>query len=361
MEGRSAAALGALVTIVVALLLSFASLGCVEQNEYGLVYNWVTKAVGRQVYHGGTHLIGFWNAFVVFPATAQTIEFSERVQLSSSGMLHTRTKEGLGLHLSIAFQYKLDPERLPELYTLTNLQYEGLYTRIARDQLLEAASEYEGPQYWLQRHDIGTHMRRAVDDQLRASYASVWGLQLLVIDLPDKYEHAITMTQVQQQIVRTRHNEQVAASVRADTEVLQAEYARKIQIVDAGAEANYTLQTKLAQAEAEGRKLDAEADALAYVRQKLGLSPNEAVRYQELSAYGTLSNATFLANVPEVRAVVGVGGVLPDATSFLQRSGKALRSKANRTAGGGHAKVLELRGQGGVADSPRALRARRRV
>merc|ERR1719414_1134957 len=122
---------------------------------------------------------------MVFPATAQTIEFSERAMLSSSGMLHTRTKEGLGLHLSIAFQYKLDPEQLPELYRLTNYQYEGIFTRIARDQLLEAASEYEGPQYWLQRHHIGTHMRKLVDDQLRASHASVWGLQLLVIDLPD--------------------------------------------------------------------------------------------------------------------------------------------------------------------------------
>merc|ERR550532_3823322 len=109
------------------------------------------------------------------------------------------------------------------------------------------------------------------------------------------------MTQVQQQIIKTRHNEQAAASVRADTDVLQAEFARKIQIVNAGAKANYTLQTKLAKAEAERRRLTAEAEALAYVRTKLGFSAEGAVQYTELSAYGTLVNATFLSDVPEAR------------------------------------------------------------
>uniref|UniRef100_A0A7S4Q981 Band 7 domain-containing protein n=1 Tax=Alexandrium monilatum TaxID=311494 RepID=A0A7S4Q981_9DINO len=332
MVDRSSVALAALLAVGLPLLVCLASLGYVEQNEYGLVYNWVTKSIGDKAYHGGTHLIGFWNAFIIFPATVQTIEFSDRLQsLSTSGMLHTRTKEGLGLHLSIAFQYRLDAARLPELYALTNLKYEGLFVRIARDQLLEAASEYEGPEYWLRRHDIGAHMRRLVDRQLRASHASVWGLQLLVIDLPDGYEHAITMTQVQQQMIKTRRNEQAAASIRADTEILRAEFARKIKVVEAGAQANYTTQTKIAEAEAEGRKLAAEADALGYVRQRLGLTESEAVRYQELSAYAAMQNATFLADIPGPQAMLGVGSVLPAAASFLQRAGRKLRASTART------------------------------
>lgn len=342
MVDRSAVALGALLAAALVLALCFSSLGCVEQNQYGLVYNWVTKSIGTKVYHGGTHMIGFWNAFVIFPATVQTIEFSDRLRgLSTSGMLHTRTKEGLGLHLSISFQYKLDPDHLPELYALTNHRYEGLFVRIARDQLLEAASQYEGPQYWLRRHDIGAHMRRLVDEQLRASYASIWGLQLLAIDLPDKYEYSITKTQVQQQMIKTRRNEQAAASIRADTGILQAEFARKVRIVEAGALANYTMQTRLALAEAEGRKLAAEADALGYVRQRLGFSASGVVRYQELNAYGSMPNATFLADVPAARAVVGVGGVVSAATSFLQRDGRALRPSA-----GGRGRPGALRGDG---------------
>jgi len=280
-----------------AAFLCFASIGQVDQNEYGLVMNWVTKRIGDEVYHGGTHLIGFWNTFVVFPATIQTIEFSERPWMHTSTSLHTRTKEGLGLHLSISFQYKLNPSDIPKLYALTNLNYEGLFTRIARDQLLEAASEYEGPQYWQNRKVIGDHMRRLVDEQLRDSYASLWGLQLLVIDLPDQYEMSITMTQVQQQMAKTRTNEQVAASIRADTEVMNADYDRQIKIIQAGADANATLTTKLALAEAAKRKITAEADALAFTRKELKLSAQGAVEYQQLGAYAGLENATFLANV----------------------------------------------------------------
>lgn len=280
------------------LILVILSLDAVEQNEYGLVYNWVSKTLRQDVYHGGTHFIGFWNKFIVFPATVQTIEFSDRPYSAHAPMLHTRTKEGLGLHLSISFQYMLEPSRLSELFALTNTNYEGLFRRIARDQLLEAASEYEGPQYWLERHKIGEHMRRLVDEQLRESCASLWGLQLQVIDLPDRYEESITMTQVQQQMVKTRRNEQLAASIRADTEVLRAEYARQIQVVQADAQANYTRETLMAKAEAGKRKIAAEAEALGYVRKKLGLSPGDAVRYEQLNSYTSLDNATFVADMP---------------------------------------------------------------
>lgn len=293
-----------LFTIVLLLM----SMDQVEQNEYGLVFNWVTKSIGTQVYHGGTHFVGFWNTFVTFPATVQTIEFSTRLGLRTAEALHTRTKEGLGLHLSIAFQYKLNPDEIPQLYALTNKMYEALFTRIARDQLLEAASEYEGPQYWMEREAIGDHMRRLVDSQLKASHASLWGLQLIGIDLPDQYEQSITNTQVQQQMVKTRRNEQVAASIRADTEVLRAEFARKIQVVQAGASANATVVEQLAAAEAEKRRIAAEADVLGYARDKMKLSAQGVVEYQQLGAYATLQNATFLANVLGATPFLPVGG-----------------------------------------------------
>jgi len=300
------------------------SLGYVEPNEYGLTYNWITKQIGSTVYHGGTHLIGPWNRFVEFPATVQTIEFSSRQHgLATSPMLHTRTKEGLGLFLSIAFQYKLDPAKLPQLYALTNVRYESLYTRIARDQMLEAASEYEGPQYWVQRQDVGNQMRDRVQKHLKEAFADVWSLQLLVIDLPDVYEKKITSTQVQQQKINTRRNEQKATSIRADTEVLKAEFDRQIQVVRAGAEANYTIATRLAAAEAAGRKIKAEGTALKYLRRHLNLSADGAVKFQALSAYGGLENATFVANVANAR--ININAPSPPV-GFLQQGSQQHKS-----------------------------------
>lgn len=329
-------ALGAIASAAVFVglaigVLLFISVGQVDQNEYGLVMNWVTKKIGDKVYHGGTHLIGFWNTFVVFPATIQTIEFSERPWMHTSSALHTRTKEGLGLHLSISFQYKLNPDDIPKLYALTNLAYEGLFTRIARDQLLEAASEYEGPQYWQERRKIGDHMRRLVDEQLKESYAALWGLQLLVIDLPDQYEMSITMTQVQQQMAKTRANEQIAAGWRADTEVMTADYNKQIKIIQAGADADYVLTTKLSQAEASKRKIKAEAEALGMIRKQLKLSPEGAVEYQQLAAYANLENATFLANVLGTTPVINAGAKAA-AASLIQKAESTVTESASGPA-----------------------------
>jgi hypothetical protein len=329
-----AVAHGCAIVVLVVSVLAFMSIGQVDQNEYGLVMNWVTKKIGDQVYHGGTHMIGFWNTFIVFPAVVQTIEFSERPWMHTSTSLHTRTKEGLGLHLSISFQYKLIPDDIPKLYALTNLNYEGLFTRIARDQLLEAASEYEGPQYWQERRKIGDHMRRLVDEQLKDSYATLWGLQLLVIDLPDQYEMSITMTQVQQQMAKTRRNEQVAASIRADTEVMNADYGRQIKIIQAGADANYTLETKLATAEAAKRKITAEASALKFIRKELKLSPGGAVEYQQLGAYAGLDNATFLANVLGTTPVISAGPKAAAASLIQQEKATATEIKSGSAASG---------------------------
>jgi len=303
------------------LLVAFKSVGQVDQNQYGLVVNWVTKAIGTKVYHGGTHVLGPWNTFVTFPATVQTIEFSDRPQRTTES-LHTRTKEGLGLHLSISFQYKLKPEEIPALYQIANLQYEMLFTRIARDQLLEAASEYEGPQYWLNRKRIGDHMRQLVIEQLQTAHATLWGLQLLNIDLPNQYEDSITKTQVAQQLIKTRQNEQVAAGMRADTEVLAADFQKNINVVQAGADANYSLDVKLASAEAEKRSIQAEADVLGYVRDKLKLSAMGTVEYQQLSAYAGLENATFLTNIMGATPVLSAGSAAGIGATLLQNRGR---------------------------------------
>lgn len=322
--GPAFIALFALGAVLAAGFCALISLDQVEQNQYGLVFNWVTKSIGSKVYHGGTHMIGFWNKFIVFPATVQTIEFSDRPMMHGAPPLHTRTKEGLALHLNIAFQYKLVPDEIPQLYALTNEWYESLYKRLARDQLLEAASEYEGPQYWIQRKQIGDHMRALVNQQLLTSHATLWGLQILDIDLPESYESSITKTQVARQLAKTRRNEQTAASIRADTEVMVSDYNRRVNIVQAGAEADYMLTTKLAKAEAAKRRIAAEANALDYVRGKLKLDPTGAVEYQQLINYAGLENATFLANVlgamPVIRAGSTAGSLPP--SSFAQHGGQ---------------------------------------
>ena len=62
-----------LFIVVIGLLASMASL---EPLQYGITYSKVTKVVGTEVYESGRYLIGPFQNFIVYPASLNTVEFS---------------------------------------------------------------------------------------------------------------------------------------------------------------------------------------------------------------------------------------------------------------------------------------------
>jgi len=269
------------------------SLGSLMPLQYGLTMNWVTRSVNLEtVHHGGRHLIGPWNQFIAFPATVVTISFAEG--FGGNGPLATRTKDGLSLTLHLSFQYRMDPETVAKLYSLANMQYEPLFVRNARDVLLRAAADYEAFEYWKDREKIGEEMLALLKLRLSSVYAQCTGLQIMVIELPKEFETSIVQTQVQQQMVKTKQNEQLAKRIRADTTVLQAEFAKNVTVTTNGADATYTQITKIAEATANQRMLEIEAKTMREISRRLKLTPSQMVAYQQFATYRVLQNASFI-------------------------------------------------------------------
>lgn len=269
------------------------SLGSLMPLQYGLTMNWVTRSVNLEtVHHGGRHLIGPWNQFIAFPSTVVTISFAEG--FGGNGPLATRTKDGLSLTLHLSFQYRMDPDSVAKLYSLANMQYEPLFVRNARDVLLKAAADYEAFEYWKDREKIGEEMLALLKLRLSSVYATCTGLQIMVIELPKEFETSIVQTQVQQQMVKTKQNEQLAKRIRADTTVLQAEYAKNVTVTTNGADATYTQITKIAEATANQRMLEIEAKTMREISRRLKLTPSQMVAYQQFATYRALQNASFI-------------------------------------------------------------------
>jgi len=292
------------VAIVCGLLLAISSgglavmcLGSVPPLQYGIRYNHFTKGADlKQVYGPGRYFIGPFNKFLYFPSTVQSIEFAQPSALRPAGAryepLHTRTKEGLGLYLQVTMQYKLMGDHIGRLYDEFNQNYEQVYTSSIRDILIKAASEYEATQLWEERQKFGDIMQQMVNEELTKSYAVCWGLQLLVIDLPDDYETSITSTQIQKQNMLMREQEQISAQIRAETTVIQAEFRKKVKVVMAEGQANYTVMTKEAQARAQQKKIEVESDILGQLKVKLQLSADGLVNYQKYGAMDDMEGAT---------------------------------------------------------------------
>jgi len=150
------------------------------------------------VLEGGLHWVGLFYSLIHFPAIHKNIEFSDDVSAQQVA-LRTRTEEGLELHLHCAFQYQLRRNELPKLYRLSQLDFEPLLTRLARNSILRVAGDYKAPQYWLKRNEIGEDMKKSLTLDLAKANADVTGFMLLKIDLPDVYEGAIVNTEVTNQ------------------------------------------------------------------------------------------------------------------------------------------------------------------
>jgi len=295
---------GAAGCLVLSALLAVCSLGAVPPLQYGVRYNYFNKYADiDNVYTAGRHFIGPFNAFVLFPSSTQTVEFVNDLSLSAEGQrfsaLHTRTKEGLALHMQVSLQYRLKGAEVGKLYSEFNTFYEDMFISTIRDTLIQTAAEYEAYQLWTQRIQVGERMQELVNEALGKTYAECWGLQLMTIELPASFDKSIVLTQVQSQKVETMRYDQVATKIRAETKVIEAEYDRNVTVIKAYGKANYTLVTRSARAEARGKTLDTESVVMNTIKMELALAGQDLVEYQQFTAIQALSNASIFFGFDE--------------------------------------------------------------
>eukprot|EP00928_Gymnodinium_smaydae_P058698 TRINITY_DN4188_c2_g1_i1.p1 TRINITY_DN4188_c2_g1~~TRINITY_DN4188_c2_g1_i1.p1 ORF type:complete len:384 (+),score=46.77 TRINITY_DN4188_c2_g1_i1:137-1288(+) len=312
-SGVSCAIRGGICCIVLTLWLAVTSVGTVLPLTYGIRYNSFTKYADTNVVYGpGRHFIGPFNKFIVFPADVQTVEFSNEQRLQPNGVrypaLHSRTKEGLALHLQVSLQYQLIEDQVGNLCAEFNQEYKEMFISTIRDTLIRAASDYEAFQLWEMRQEVGARMQDMVNTALNRVYARCWGLQLMVVELPKKFDDSIVATQVQAQKISTKRFQQSAAIWRAQTSVIAAEFARKVKVIKANGKANYTLQTRIAKGQARKSVLDTEASMMAFVKERLSLDGPEIVKYQRFSALTSMSNATLFYGFNEDSQVLLTSG-----------------------------------------------------
>lgn len=86
-------------------------------------------------------MAGLFSTFIKYPSIEQSIEFSDK-KTADREKLKTRTKEGLDLNVHFNIQYKLKKDELQQLYRLLGNDYRRVFERLARNSVLEVASDY---------------------------------------------------------------------------------------------------------------------------------------------------------------------------------------------------------------------------
>jgi len=301
---------------MIILLISMDSL---EPLQYGITYNKITKTVGKDIFVSGRYLIGPTKAFIVYPSNLVLIEFSDN-RAATNEALKTRTAEGLAISLYVSFQYKIVKNKIPDLYNLANINYQGTYVRIARDSILKVAGKYNATSYWTERLKIQLDMKSSLNNELSAAFATCEGLQILKIELPKQYEDSIVATQVEVQKSGMRKFEQTAELIRQNISVIRSEAEQKIKVTNATGLAEAYRIKQYADATANNNTINAESAVYRLTLDKLGFNATEFPKYVFLNALDH-KNAKLLVGLQN--AIVDFGNTNNPFSSQNQNPGSS--------------------------------------
>jgi len=260
--------------------------------------------MGDSVYDPGVYFVGFWNSFLTFPSTIQTIQYSfekpeEGVQQTAP--LHLRSIDKVPMYLEVSIHYQRKKAELVDLFKKmkTELEQENLYISNVRAELKNVMSLHEAKDCWENRGELIKEFTRAAQRALENDHANCWGLQFYRSTMGDLYESALVETQVTRQRKKIEEARKEAAEVRSKTEVGLAQYRKRIvDIKSAGEAERYNININ-ATTEAYSQKVKAEKDALDYVKVTLSLNgtnitEQELIIYQESLMLGAELSGTQL-------------------------------------------------------------------
>ncbi|MHA1974102.1 MAG: SPFH domain-containing protein [Candidatus Hodarchaeales archaeon] len=255
-------------------VLAFQQIG---YNEYGLNQNTITQQIENKVYEKGYYHVGLFHRFIKFPKTVQKIEFFSSLGSPGDtlGPLNSRTKDGLLIHIQLAFHYKLQKSKILDLYGTFALEYEDRFIGQARTTLRDVASFYNAIEFFNNRTSIGQSMEEQLVSDLSSMFVDIMFFQMREIDLPDEFEEALKQVQIAQQQYQIALYEQQAAIVRAQTAIIEAQAQANITILTAEANAEAYVINMQAQAEALNITLTAERLAYYAMGQQLNLTSSE--------------------------------------------------------------------------------------
>lgn len=242
-----------LIFTCIALPLSFKSM---EQGKYALTLDWTTQEIGTEVIvEPGMKMVGLGNMLIEYPSTFQTMYFVSNHSargISGSGEeiirgpIRARTLDGLEMHLSVSFQWKLEAHALIPLFTILGQDYyKDEFVRFARSALVQAAANFGAYTYFTNRTSITGSMleimQEAFNQPDKHLQVVINGLQLREVDLPDQFDQEIALTQEQMQEIEIADAEREEQRIAMRREMIVAEQEVLEVLEHARAQAESTL------------------------------------------------------------------------------------------------------------------------
>lgn len=275
-------------TILLLIIILSASVVQVDRLKAGLLKNGITGEVDlEKAYLPGRYFFGFWYQVVSFPTTLNTIEFSDETPedgVAKLGKLISRDRDGKQVFLDLTVQYRIFPEKLPEIYREMTILYEDVYTSELRGRFQQAFNNFPIAQVWEKYTEVQAFLLKECRAVLLVRHAECWGLQLWGVRLQPQYEQALVNTQVQKQAKVTAIKRQNQTSLRAKTTVELAAYLKNQTVIRNKGQADKLQIVRRAKSESQAALIFAQGEVLGLVSdlvrlpERTGPSPRPEIR-----------------------------------------------------------------------------------
>lgn len=345
---QNAAKIGGCSVLVVAVIITAALVSeahdSIEPDMIGLHYDSHREIVqddNGQAFTAGKYYLGLGHRFLKFPATVMGMSFKR---------LHSRTSDGLGIWLSINFDYQLDPFSLMDLYRTfgtnepeegeeeenTEPGYIGMFRRIAENVLKVEATQYTANEFFTNRTTIGFSIEQRLRSEFipQRIFAKVMSFQLLEISLPSEFEAAVAENKLLLKDVETKTIERARKVVEWNTTLLMELQRVNVDLKKAQAEGMKQIlsatggsSTRITQAknDAATRILDAESLARTLI-----VDANSNYETRKLDATA-LANKILLESQTKASAKV-IEAQTYSTTKMLEAEAKAKEIKVANEA-----------------------------
>lgn len=263
-----------LVIILVAVLVPL-SLRSVENDEYAVFWNGLSKSVDEEVKIEGRYVADPNTKVERFKRTLQSFDFSGR------GLINCLSSEGLDMRLEVLVQFQIIKDKVLTIFFDYGNQnnYLDYLIGVSRSAIKDVCGLYTGENYFFNRTEIQTRMEEYLTEIFEASdnNSVMRFIQLKNVEHPPGYVQA---NQAKQETAQER-NRRLAAREQAlttvNTRLEKAIQEASITLI----EANYNAQAKIVQAEelriAEIARWNSTATAFSRIKERMGVDGNTFV------------------------------------------------------------------------------------
>lgn len=296
------------VTVFFVIFMLAVSVKQVDRLNVALLKNGLTGEIDlTESYPAGRYMVGFWMDFVQVPITLNTIEFSEETPeagVQELGSLKARDQDGKLVYMDVSVQYRIKPEKFPDIYRDMTVLFEDNYISYLRSGLQRSANQFKIEEAWNNYTRVTEIMKEQCVRVLETKNAECWDLQFWGVRLLPRYEAQLIRTQVQKQRNIKIQRRQEHLEYRAETSVLIADYDRRKTVIEAGADARQVDIERLAESTAEEALIKAQSQMLKLVRDtvvlpnatgngSIKMNHSELMQYQRIMMLQNMKFANF--------------------------------------------------------------------